>query len=49
MLLRLVPPTLGLHSVSKLYLVLIVFGVLMTLAWIAVLVWGATELASHVF
>jgi hypothetical protein len=36
-----VPPTLGLDSVSKLYLLLIAFGALITLAWITVIVWAA--------
>jgi hypothetical protein len=43
------PAHLGLHTVSKLYLLLIAFGVLMTLAWIAILVWAAISLAEHVF
>ena len=34
---------------SKLYLFLIVIGVLMTLAWIAVLIWTADYLAQRVF
>ena len=37
-----------LHSVSKLYLLLIAAGALITLAWIAALVWAATDLASDV-
>jgi hypothetical protein len=45
-----VPPTLGLRSVSKLFcLLLISFGVLMTLPWIAILIWAAIYLAQHVF
>jgi hypothetical protein len=47
-----IPPvssTQGLRSVSQLYLLLIVIGVLMTLAWIAVLVRAAIHLAQHVF
>jgi len=35
--------------VSKLYLLLIVIGVMMTLAWITVLIWGAIYLAQQVF
>jgi hypothetical protein len=35
--------------VSKLYLVLIVIGVLMALAWIAALVWAAISFAQHFF
>jgi hypothetical protein len=44
-----VPPTQGLRSVSKLYLLLIAFVVLITLAWITLLVWAAIYLAQHIF
>jgi hypothetical protein len=44
-----VPPTLGLHSVSKLCLLLVAFSALMTLVGIAVLVWGAINLAQYLF
>jgi hypothetical protein len=42
-------PPFRLCAVSKLYLLLIMLVVLMTLAWIAVLAWAAISLAQHVF
>jgi hypothetical protein len=38
-----------LRPVSKLYLLLLVCGVLVTLVWITVLAWAAISLAQHIF